>query len=125
MALTLGSFRARFPEFGAIADATVQVYIDDALADLEQGIWGSESNADRATAFLAAHRLATELDSAGGATTGQVGALASATADGVSSTYVMPEGLSGDDLALWSTAYGQRFLDLRRRYVMGFLSACS
>lgn len=121
MAVTLVSFRARFPEFDGIVDPTVQVYIDDAIGDLDQGIWGDATVADRATSFLAAHRLATELDSAGGTTTGQVGALSSASADGVSSTWVMPENLSAGDLALWSTSYGQRFLDLRSRYVIGVM----
>lgn len=121
MAVTVVSFRARFPEFAGVADPTVQVYIDDAVSDLDQNIWGDTTIADRATSFLAAHRLATELDSAGGATTGQVGALQSASADGVSSSYVMPQNLSSGDLALWATSYGQRFLDLRRRYVIGVM----
>lgn len=119
MAVTLGTFRTRFPEFASIADATLQLYIDDAVADLDQGIWGDTATADRATSFFAAHRVATSLDAGGGAVSGQGGALASASADGVSSTWVQPEGLSALDLALWSTVYGQRFLELRNRFLSG------
>lgn len=122
MAVTLASFRARFPEFAGITDPTAQIFLDEAIGDVDQGIWGDAVIADRATSFLAAHRLVTELDSTGSSTTGQVGALSSASADGVSSAYVMPENLSAGDLTLWSTSYGQRFLDLRKRYVIGVLS---
>ncbi len=119
MAVTVGSFRARFPEFAALSDATVLIYVDEATADLDPGIWGDTPTADRAISFLAAHRLATSLDAAGGAVTGQGGALASASADGVSSTWAQPEGLSAIDLALWGTVYGQRFLELRNRFTAG------
>lgn len=121
MAVDVPTFRARFPEFAGIGDATIQVYLDDTVADLDQGIWGEEAVADRATSFLAAHRLATSLDADGSAISGQGGALSAASADGVSSTYAMPEKLSAEALDLWSTVYGQRFLDLRRRYVIGVL----
>jgi ABC-type branched-subunit amino acid transport system ATPase component len=124
MPVTLVSFRARFPEFSAIADVTLTVYIDDAIADVDPNIWGDTTTADRAISFLAAHRVASSLDATGAAVTGQAGALASATADGVSSTWVQPEGLSAIDMALWSTVYGQRFLELRNRFLSGPLVVC-
>ena len=119
MSVTLTSFRARFPEFAGVPDARVQIYIDEAIADLDQGIWDSTATADRATSLLAAHRVANELDSSGNATGGQGGFLTSASADGVSSSYAMPTGLSTLDAQLWSTQYGQRFLELRNRFTAG------
>ena len=124
MAVTLVSFRARFPEFAGIPDATLQVYVDDAIADVDPGIWGDETTADRAISFLAAHRVASSLDAAGGAVSGQGGALVSASADGVSSTWAQPEGLSALDLALWATVYGQRFIELRNRFTAGAFVVC-
>lgn len=124
MPVTVATFRARFPEFSGIGDATVQIYVDEAIADVDPNIWGDTPTADRAISFLAAHRLSTSLDAAGGAVSGQGGALASASADGVSSTWVLPQGLSPIDMALWGTVYGQRFLELRNRFTAGPIVVC-
>lgn len=119
--VTAEEFRARFSEFDGVPDARVYLELEEAEADV------SESFGDlrrRAIAFLAAHRLATSVDESGALVPDQPGAITSATADGVSSSYAMPAGISGPDINLWSTQYGQRFLDLRNRITAGPIVAC-
>ena len=40
MAITLVDFRAQFPEFDAISDARVQLYIDEATVCFDDAEWG-------------------------------------------------------------------------------------
>lgn len=115
-------FRTRYPEFVDVPDAVVDLALEDAEADTSSSVFGDLHA--RAIGALAAHRMATALGSDGSFVGGQVGALQMATVDGVSSTYVMPVGLSAADLALWSTPYGQMYLELRNRFTAGPIGAC-
>ena len=117
----LADFRTRYPEFDGVADAVVNVYIDDAEQDTSATFFGDWH--PRALAALAAHRLSTFLDASGNATGGQGGALAAASADGVSATYEMPTDLSAADVLLWGTTYGQLYLEIRNRCGVGVLVA--
>lgn len=116
------TFRARFPEFASVADERVWLELEEAEADCDAGVFGDLLK--RAIAFLAAHRIAISNDSGGSPTGSQPGAISAASADGVSSSYAIPEGLSGFDLALWSTVYGQRYMEIRNRCTAGPIVVC-
>lgn len=56
MALSLSSFRTRFPEFNPGADALVESCLAEALLSTPADVWGDK--ADAAQGLLAAHLLA-------------------------------------------------------------------
>jgi hypothetical protein len=123
MAFDLPAFRARFPEFAPVVDATVQVWLDDSEADLSPEAWGDCY--DRAVLYFAAHQLALSQNrvagaavGAGGAvvTTGGAGAIASASGGGLSVSFAVPKQATDGSIAdawLLQTAYGQYYLQLR------------
>ena len=113
----VADFRARYPEFSEIDDAVITTQLDDAEADTSPTFF--DTLHPRAIAALAAHRIAISTDEDGNAASGQPGALSQATVDGVAATYELPDNLSPQDLALWSTTYGQLFLELRSRFGHG------
>lgn len=113
----LTTFRTRYPEFVDVADPKVQLALDDAESDTSPDFFDIMHS--RAIQALTAHRLAISLDEDGNAAFGQPGALTAASVDGVSSSYEIPELLSGADIGFWSTTYGQTFLELRNRYGHG------
>ena len=106
---TLADFRIRFPEFDTVADATVQINLDDAALEVSTayGIYQ-----DVATLFLSAHYLVLSQDATSGAS-GSVGATASESVDGVSQSFVTTTAEKQNDQMLSSTVYGQRFLSYR------------
>lgn len=56
MAVTPTTFKARYTEFSSETDARVQVYIDDAELEMNEGQWGTLY--DRGLSALTAHLLA-------------------------------------------------------------------
>lgn len=117
------TFLARYPEFSEIDSTRIDVFLEDVEADTSKAFFGDLH--PRAIAALAAHRIATQLDLDGNALVGdQPGALTAASADGVSSSYAVPEGIGPADLALWRTSYGQAYLELRNRCGRGPIVAC-
>ena len=116
------TFLIRYPEFSEIDVARIDVFLDDAEADTSETFFGTTHA--RAISALAAHRMAVQLDEDGNAVTGQAGALSQASADGVSSTFVIPDGLPSADTLLWSTVYGQAFLEIRNNRGPAITVAC-
>ena len=123
MALDLTAFRARFPEYAddtAYTDPYVQVFIDDALEDVNQTKF-KESIADRITAYLAAHYLTIgELTKAGNA--GSTAPVSSQTVGEVSVTYAVNNSEKGSDAYYNATSYGQQYMTLLRRYCPGIIT---
>jgi len=123
MALDITSFRARFPEYSVSADfpdARLQVFIDDALADVSQTKF-KESIADRITAYLAAHYLTIgELSNAGNQ--GSAAPIASQSVGEVSVSYATSTYDKGSDAYYNSTIYGQQYKTLLRKYCVGMIS---
>lgn len=117
MALDLATFRARFPEFSGVPDPVAQLQIDDAILDVSETVFGDRT--DLVVAFLAAHRLASSYDSVGNATGGSSSMVVSSSVDGVQATFLVPDGMSALDSMLWSTSYGQRYIELRNRFTSG------
>jgi len=123
MALDLTSFRARFPEYSVVADypdAYVQVFIDDAIEDVNQTKF-KETIADRITAYLAAHYLTiAELSKAGNQ--GTVAPVASQSVGEVSVSYAVANLDKGSSAYYKATVYGQQYLALLKRYCVGMIS---
>lgn len=111
---TPDNFRIRFPEFedaGTYPDARVQLFIDDATATVN----GNCSNSDLMICYLAAHLLLLSTQTATG-NTKTTQSIASKAVDGVSVSY---NGGISDDVTdnFYSTAYGQRYVDLRNNCI--------
>lgn len=61
MAVTVASFRARFPEFGSsdvTPDAVIQTCLDEAEDRTPEDIWGTGVKRDAGVRYLTAHLLA-------------------------------------------------------------------
>lgn len=107
---TAADLKARYPAFTAVADATVDVWLEDA-ATFADASW---PDADRRVAVMAyaAHRLA-ELGMGAGAIPAGVTSFRSGSfSANVSDAQASRTGLS-------ATVYGREFLALRRRSFAG------
>ena len=123
MALDLAAFRARFPEYSddtVYTDPYVQVFIDDALEDVNKTKF-KETIADRITAYLAAHYLTIgELTKNGNA--GSTAPVSSHAVGEVSVSYAVNNAEKGSDAYFNSTSYGQQYMTLLRRYCPGIIT---
>jgi hypothetical protein len=112
----LATFRALFPEFASIVDATVNLYLDDALDHLSQGAWGRCWA--KAALNYAAHELAlaqARAASAVGGVVPQTGKLQSGSEEGISFAFESsstPKTFTQEWLS--QTPYGQAYLALQR-----------
>lgn len=106
---TLAEFRVRYPAFDAVADATVQTYLDDGVADTTA--WPDDIRS-RAVMLLAAHHLAEQ-----GLGTGSVMAGVSSFKSGTFSA-TLSDG-AANRTGLSATIYGREYLALARRYFGG------
>jgi hypothetical protein len=111
---TLSEFRVKYPAFAAVADETVQAWLDE--GDTETSVW---PDADRAKAVMlyAAHKLTesgalTSGQSLSGVTSFKSGTFSASLSDAAASR-------TGYD----ATAYGRDFLLLRRRNFTGMMPA--
>ena len=119
MAATVAGLQTRCPEFAGTADATIELALADALAQLNTDAWSSDQ-ADLAQLYLAAHILKTWTLWATDASAVPAGPVTSVKAGDLSKNYAAGGGsLSPEDAALASTAYGREFLRIRE---MGFAS---
>lgn len=102
-------FKARFPEFSAVDDPRIQIFIDDALLVIKEPIWNSLYSLG--VCYLAAHYLSlSEKSSAGNG--GSVGNVASKGVDGVTISYNTANLTTIDQSYYFSTQYGQRFYSM-------------
>lgn len=120
--LTVEAFRTRYPEFTAAvaSDDQVTIAIEDAKPWLSESRWGRFYT--QGLAALAAHFLKGSLASARGQS-GAAGAVTSKKAGDIQMTYAAPAAGTAEDAWLASSAYGQRFLALRRLAGMGAVVA--
>lgn len=118
---TLSQFRAKFPTFAGVGDATVNAAIQEASASVDQS-W-IEADYQPAILYLAAHILVTD-----GALYAELGAIAGIIAAGLVSQAKVGDaqvslagagGSSGIALeartGLSETPFGRRYLELLRR----------
>lgn len=109
--ITPTSFKVRFPEFAAVADARIQLFIDDSVLSLNEVVWGTKY--DLGLDYLTAHYLVLgEKSSAGN--TGSNNETSSQAVDGTSVSYNTAPVDSIADSYYTSTSYGQRYLALRK-----------
>lgn len=112
MTLAAADIKTRFPEFGAIDDATVTRWLDEASRQHNTTQWGGKS--DDALAWLTAHFLATnEVESDGVTTTIGPGPLTASTEDRVSASWspqTVPKIFAQNDIG--TTKYGRRYLSM-------------
>ncbi len=112
MSVAVADVKALFPELAAVADGTVQLWLDFALVKHNATAFGVRS--DNALKCLTAHLVELHRRRAAGAT-GPSSAVQSRSVGDVSTTYAVPT-MTLDafgDAALASTIYGQLYLDLR------------
>lgn len=106
---TAANLKARFPAFAAVADASVEYWIDE--GDEQTGRW-PETGRDKAVMAYAAHRMAEQGMGQGvvpaGVTSFKSGTFSATVSDAVA-------GLTGFD----ATVYGREFVSLRRRAFFG------
>jgi len=114
MAVSASGFKARFSEFSAVSDETVEIYLDDAAEFVNTSAWGDR--ADVGTYYLAAHLYSTANSATNG---GGAGGLVSEKRLGPGAVkYAVPSGIGFSEYGLGSTPYGQRFLAMQAA-VMG------
>lgn len=117
MAATVLTFRMLFPEFQTVQDDNISFWLDRTRNELNVDAWGEA--VDDANLFLAAHRLQisrNRSDSINGDSDVSPGVIQTATSDGTTATFALPDYMTSGDSAsvlLAQTSYGREFLALR------------
>lgn len=113
MSVDPASFKTRFSEFVSVADARIQVFIDDSEIIINETYWGTKY--DLGISYLTAHFLILAQKSEAGSTTPLSGAVTGRSVDGTSVNYASPPTPDNQNEAYYSqTVYGQRYLALRK-----------
>lgn len=107
---TAAQFKARHTAFAAVADATVDAFLAEALNSVS-AYW-SEADYKPAVMYLAAHLMTEEGAAGGQSSVAAAGPIKRVKADTVEIEYA---GLYGLDATLGTTVYGRRFQELRKR----------
>ena len=107
VSITPTSFKARFPEFSAILDARIQIFIDEAVLQLNEKSWGRYYTLG--LYYLTAHSLTIAESTASGINKGS-GMIASQAVGDTSVSFVSPTVDSDMQLYYQQTSYGQRYL---------------
>ena len=113
---TSDTFKLAFPELCDVGDEVIEFWLAKSVAYLCPDSWGACF--EDACLYLTAHRIALSLQrkqsGAGGGNAS--GAVQSASADGLSVSYALPQYLTQgtiDEANYGKTPYGQEFLQLR------------
>lgn len=117
---TLALFRVLYPEFSSVSDVTVEFYLDDNACGMSQSSWGRCYA--KAALYMTAHqialsqaRIASTADSGGAAVVSPTGVVQSASAEGLSVSFAVPQNRSEYASWLGQTPYGQELLALQRQ----------
>lgn len=110
MAVTVADVRAVAPELAALLDATIQLFIDDATAELNSKFWGIKL--DRGIRYLAAHLSFMH----GGASSNAAGGQVTQKKVGDLSVAFSASKSTGSDQddALSATRWGKEYLRIRK-----------
>lgn len=123
MASSLETFKAMFPELCSVDDNVVELWLTQADEYLCEDSWGKCF--DTACLYLAAHELALSLQrQASAASSGgnAGGVVQSASADGLSVGYAVPNFATQgtiDETQYAKTPYGLKYLQLRDNCIAG------
>jgi len=110
--VTPADIKIRFPEFVAIDDARIQLFIDDAIVTVNTKC----PNSDLMIAYLTAHLLTLGTQTEAGDTT-PIQNIASESVGDVSRSFGGTASSSSNDNFYTGTAYGMRYLDLRKNCI--------
>ncbi|AGC35706.1 virion structural protein [Rhizobium phage RHEph06] len=113
---TPAEFKIRFPQFASVDDATVQMILDEAVAEVGE-TW-IEAYRTPGVLYLAAHLLASQGlgYSAGGGGAAVTGAVKRRKVGDVETEFAgVAGGSSGDLSGYGTTVFGQQFLRLQRK----------
>lgn len=116
MAITVANFKTRFPEYTSVADERIQLFLDDAIAELCESAWGDRY--ETAVYYLAAHFLALALATEAGNPSG-LSPVTSAGADGLSTSFGRFTYTSVSQAYWESTSYGREFMRMKRTAFAG------
>lgn len=110
---TPADLKARYPEFNEADDNQVGLFISEAALEVNERRWGRFYTAG--VLALAAHMLSIATRRRGGTGAGALpGPLTGKKVGEVQLNYAAPTVNSLDESALAATAYGQRYLQLRK-----------
>jgi len=112
MSIDATTFKVRFPEFSAVANARIDLFIGDAVEVLNEVYW--DNKYDLGLYYLTAHYLALASQTEAGNVTGDGGAVASRAVDGTSVSFTTAQPDNESDAYYSQTAYGRRYLSLRK-----------
>lgn len=121
MLADLPTFRALFTEFATIPDATVQLYLDDAVDQLSEGAWGrcfakAALNYSAHELALAQTRAASASQQGSSVVIPQTGKLQSGSEEGISFAFESSGRVkSATEEWLAQTPYGQAYSALQRQ----------
>ena len=110
--VTPADIKIRFPEFVAIDDARIQLFIDDAIVTVNTKC----PNSDLMITYLTAHLLTLGTQTEAGDTT-PIQNIASESVGDVSRSFGGTASASSNDNFYTGTAYGMRYLDLRKNCI--------
>jgi hypothetical protein len=120
MAINPTDFKTRYPEFTTVADARVQVHLDDALLEVGEAAWGDSY--ERGVFLLAAHTLMLDPtvidDIADDADWGESRVTSRKVGD-VSVTLARASSANSEEDWYNQTGYGANYLRLKKRFGMG------
>jgi len=116
MSITATEFKTRFTEFSAIADATIEIFIEDSVLMINETHWGDKY--DLGLYYLSAHYLSLSILSGSG-NTSSVLPQSGKSVDGTSVSFSSPSYDDGNEAYYNSTTYGQRFWSLIRSLGVG------
>ena len=116
MTVTPADIKTRFPEFDSVNDSRIQIFIDDAELELDEGRWGDLY--DKGLSYLTAHLLYMGEQSAGGSGAG-LGPLSTKSIGDVSVSFGSYLAADNDANSFNSTSYGQEYYRLMIMVGMG------
>jgi hypothetical protein len=116
MAVTPADFKERFPEFDSVSDTRVQLFLDDAALELDEGRWGDLY--DKGLSYLTAHLLYIGEQSSAGQGEGG-GPLSTKAVGDVSLSFGSYLTTDNKAAVFNATSYGQEYYRLMMMVGMG------
>ncbi len=108
MAITPAEFQARFTEFVSVSDPRIQTFIDKALLNLDEGVWGNYFVEGQL--YLTAHFLTlAEISAKSSSGSAGLSPLASKSIGDVSYSFATGTVESGSETYFQATTYGQEY----------------
>lgn len=115
-------FKTRFPEFASETDERVQIFIDEAMTQIDTS-W-LEKDYKNAIMYLAAHKLAgANAATSSGGGNANTGPISSESFQGMSRSYDNSKMTAAQSSAYGGTSYGQEYYILLKKNKPGIMVA--